>query len=94
MEEGISEAELKHIAVLAIPTIGFPQAIKGRLGLRILGPIELGLLQCGISIRLKSAQGPIASVLRCRVTSAHPRKAAKIRTSRIALRQKQTSPIL
>lgn len=37
MEEGISEAELKHIAVLAIPTIGFPQAIKGRLGLRILG---------------------------------------------------------
>ena len=42
MEEGISEAELKHIAVLAIPTIGFPQAIKGRLGLRILGPIESG----------------------------------------------------
>ena len=39
MEEGISEAELKHIAVLAIPTIGFPQAIKGRLGLRILGPM-------------------------------------------------------
>jgi alkylhydroperoxidase/carboxymuconolactone decarboxylase family protein YurZ len=29
VEEGISPAELKHVAILAIPTIGFPQAVKG-----------------------------------------------------------------
>jgi alkylhydroperoxidase/carboxymuconolactone decarboxylase family protein YurZ len=27
--EGISTAELKQVAILAIPTIGFPQAVKG-----------------------------------------------------------------
>ncbi len=27
--EGISAAELKQVAILAIPTIGFPQAVKG-----------------------------------------------------------------
>jgi alkylhydroperoxidase/carboxymuconolactone decarboxylase family protein YurZ len=29
VEEGISPTELKHVAILAIPTIGFPQAVKG-----------------------------------------------------------------
>jgi alkylhydroperoxidase/carboxymuconolactone decarboxylase family protein YurZ len=29
LSEGILAAELKHVAVLAIPTIGFPQAVKG-----------------------------------------------------------------
>jgi len=29
VEEGIPPAELKHAAILAIPTIGFPQAVKG-----------------------------------------------------------------
>jgi alkylhydroperoxidase/carboxymuconolactone decarboxylase family protein YurZ len=27
-EEGIADNELKHVALLAIPTLGFPQAIK------------------------------------------------------------------
>jgi alkylhydroperoxidase/carboxymuconolactone decarboxylase family protein YurZ len=29
IEDGISAAELKQVAMLAVPTIGFPQAVKG-----------------------------------------------------------------
>jgi len=28
LEEGVTKHELKHVALLAIPTLGFPQAIK------------------------------------------------------------------
>lgn len=28
LEEGLSKADLKHVALLAIPTLGFPQAVR------------------------------------------------------------------
>lgn len=30
LEEGIEPEKLKHVAVLSIPTVGFPQAMAGR----------------------------------------------------------------
>lgn len=30
LREGVSEAELLHVATLAIPTLGFPNALAGR----------------------------------------------------------------
>ena len=34
LEEGATQEELDHVALLAIPTLGFPQAIKGLTWIR------------------------------------------------------------
>jgi alkylhydroperoxidase/carboxymuconolactone decarboxylase family protein YurZ len=36
LDEGLSRAELKHVATLAIPTLGFPQAMAARSWIRDL----------------------------------------------------------